>query len=73
MENFGFPTHAPSGDILLDSLAFVGPILFIWSVVNLWASWQILTALRSLVTERRELRRWKRLSMLHDKQQRQWN
>jgi len=73
MEPYGLPTHPPTGDILLDSLNFVGPILFIWSAVNLWASWELLRAFHSILAERRDLRRWQRLSNIHDKQQRQWN
>lgn len=48
-------------------------ILFVWSAVLLWASWQLGRIARLLAEERRELRRWKRLSELRDTQQREWN
>jgi hypothetical protein len=48
-------------------------ILFVWSAVNIWASWSLSRIMRSLTEERRELRRWKRLSILRDRQQRDWN
>jgi len=47
-------------------------ILFIWTIVLLWASWQIRCMLRVLVEERRELRRWKRLQGIYDKQRQGW-
>jgi hypothetical protein len=48
-------------------------VLFIWSAVNIWASWYLGKVIRSLAEERRELRRWKRLSILRDRQERDWN
>jgi len=48
-------------------------ILFLWSCVLVWASWQLGRMARSLIEERRELRRWQRLSMLRDIQQRKWD
>lgn len=47
-------------------------ILFIWTTVLLWASWQIARMLRILAEERRELRRWKRLQGIYDKQREGW-
>lgn len=47
-------------------------ILFIWSGVLLWASWQIRCMLHILAQERRELRRWKRLQGIYDSQRAKW-
>jgi hypothetical protein len=47
-------------------------ILFIWSAVLAWASWQVGHLFRLLVEERRELRRWKRLHALAQRQNVQW-
>jgi len=47
-------------------------ILFIWSGVLLWASWQIRSMLRTLSEERKELRRWKRLQGIFDSQRAKW-
>jgi len=43
-------------------------ILFVWSAVLLWASWQLRAAAREVAEQRRELRRWQRLSALHERQ-----
>jgi hypothetical protein len=48
-------------------------ILLSWSVVNVWASWGLILTIRKLDTERRALRRWARLTVIRDKQQRNWN
>jgi len=50
----------------------LGVILFIWSAVLLWASWQIRSMLRILAEERRELRRWRRLQGIFDSQRAKW-
>jgi hypothetical protein len=47
-------------------------ILFIWSAALVWASWQIGCIIRGLAEERRELRRWKRLQSIYDKQRQGW-
>jgi len=47
-------------------------ILFIWSAVLLWASWQVGVMLRTLAEERRELRRWRRLQGIFDSQRSKW-
>lgn len=49
-------------DSLLDhAIGILALIQLVWSVVLLWASWQIGHIVRSLAAERRELRRWKRM------------
>jgi hypothetical protein len=61
-------------DSLFDHLCGItAVILCLWSAVLVWASWQIGRALRILVNERRELRRWRRLARLHEQQRRPWN
>jgi hypothetical protein len=61
-------------DTLFDHLCGItAVILFIWSAVLVWASWQIGCMFRSLANERRELRRWKRLSRIYEKQREPWN
>lgn len=57
----------------LDFNLLVEGILAVWTIVLLWGSWQLSCVAHSLVEERRELRRWKRLSAVRDKQQREWN
>jgi len=50
----------------------VAVILFVWSGTLVWASWQISRMLRILAEERKELRRWKRLQGIYDKQRQGW-
>jgi len=50
----------------------VAVILFIWSTALVWATWQIRCMLRTLAEERKELRRWKRLQGIYDKQREGW-
>jgi len=71
MEIFGFPIRPPSGEI--DFGMIVEGILAFWTIILLWASWQLSRMIRLLSEQRRELRRWQRLTQLHDKQQRDWN
>jgi hypothetical protein len=57
----------------LEHLAgIVALILFLWSAVLLWASWQVGHLFRLLAEERQELRRWKRLHALARRQNVQW-
>jgi hypothetical protein len=48
-------------------------ILSVWSMVNIWASWQLSRIARSLLEDRRELRRWRRLVILRDRQKQDWS
>ena len=58
---------------MIDHLAgTVALILFVWSLALVWATWQIRCMLRTLAEERRELRRWKRLQGIYDKQRQAW-
>jgi len=58
---------------LFDHLCgLVAVILFIWSAALVWASLQVAHMLRVLAEERRELRRWKRLQGIYDKQRQGW-
>jgi len=50
----------------------VSLILFVWSGVLVWATWQIGCMVRSLAEERRELRRWKRLAAIYERQRQPW-
>jgi hypothetical protein len=50
----------------------VAVILFIWSAVLVWASWQLGRVMRSLAQERRQLRKWKRWLELSQIQQSKW-
>ena len=60
-------------DILFEHLAGITAlILFIWSAVLVWASWQIGVMVRSIANERRELCRWKRLASLATRQRQTW-
>ena len=61
-------------DTLFDHLCGItAVILCVRSAVLVWASWQIGCMFRSLANERRELRRWKRLSRIYEKQREPWN
>ena len=71
METFGFPIRPPNGGIDFETIT--EGILAIWTIVLFWGSWQLSRMIRLLNEERRELRRWKRLGQLYDKQQRNWN
>ena len=51
----------------------VAVILFVWSAVLVWATWQIGVMVRSLAEERRELRRWKRLAAIYERQRQGWS
>ena len=61
-------------DSLFDHLCgIIAVILFVWSAALVWASWQVGHLLRILSEERRELRRWKRLQGIYDKQREPWS
>ena len=47
-------------------------LLLIWTVALSVASWYLGCMFRSLVEERRELRRWKRLQGIFDSQRARW-
>ena len=60
-------------DTLFDHLCGIATvILCVWSAALVWATWQIGCMARSIINERRELRRWKRLHALHEQQRRGW-
>ena len=60
-------------DTLFDHLCGIATvILCVWSAALVWASWQIGCIIRKLAEERRELRRWKRLQVIYDKQRQGW-
>jgi hypothetical protein len=50
----------------------VAVVLFIWSAVLLWATWQLHRMIKALDAERRELRRFQRLAALGKRQNGQW-
>jgi hypothetical protein len=50
----------------------VAVVLFIWSAVLLWATWQVHRMIKELDAERRELRRYERLARLAKRQNGQW-
>jgi len=55
---------------ILSNLEIVATfVLFIWSAVLVWGSWQIHVMARQLLKERRELRRWERLKGIWEEQQ----
>jgi hypothetical protein len=59
--------------MILDHLSgIVAVILFAWTLVLLWASWQVSYLFRRLAEERRELRRWRRLHALAKAQNVGW-
>ena len=54
---------------------FVGAaavVLFIWTLVLFWATWQLQRLAKELDTERQAVRRWKRLHALAKAQNIQW-
>ena len=64
---------APMSEAIFEHLSgVISLILFVWSGVLIWASWQIGVMARALDKERRELRRWKRLELLRDRQRKDW-
>jgi cytochrome oxidase assembly protein ShyY1 len=50
----------------------VALILFAWSTVLLWATWQLQRLAKELDAERQAVRRWKRLHTLAQRQNVQW-
>jgi hypothetical protein len=61
-------------ETIFEHLAAVAVLfLVLWSAVLLWASLVLRRALRMLIAERRELRRWKRLQGISKKQRQPWN
>lgn len=61
-----------TGDIFDHLAGITSVILFIWSAVLLWASIKIRRIIRALAEERRELRRWKRMQNLRERQNQKW-
>lgn len=60
-------------NLIFDHLAdIVALILTLWSVVLVWASWQISLMIRSLARERRQLRAWKRISEISSTHNTRW-
>jgi hypothetical protein len=53
-------------------IGIVAMILFIWSVALVWATWQLHRLAKELDAEERELRRWKRLHALAQRQNVRW-
>jgi hypothetical protein len=53
-------------------LGVTAVILFLWSAILIWATWQLQKLARELDTEREELHRWKRLHALNQRQNTQW-
>jgi hypothetical protein len=53
-------------------LGITAVILFAWSGVLVWTSWQLHKLARELDQEREELRRWKRLHALNQRQNTKW-
>ena len=47
-------------------------ILFIWTLVLFWATWQLQRLAKELDTERQAMRRWKRLHALARAQNVRW-
>ena len=61
-------------DSIFEHLAGItAVILFVWSAALLWATWRLVRALRTLAGEQRELRRWRRLRALGERQRQPWN
>jgi CHASE3 domain sensor protein len=59
--------------MILEHLAgIVAVILFVWSVVLLWATWQLIRLARELDAERQAMRRWRRLHALAQRQNVGW-
>jgi hypothetical protein len=59
--------------MILDHLSGIAAvILFAWTLVLLWATWQLGYLFRRLAEERRELRRWRRLHALAKAQNVGW-
>jgi hypothetical protein len=55
-----------------DMAGIVAVILFAWSAVLLWATWQLQRLAKDLDAERQAVRRWKRLHALARAQNVQW-
>ena len=58
--------------IIDDFVGAAAAILFSWTMVLFWATWQLQRLAKELDTERQAMRRWKRLHALAQRQNVQW-